>query len=519
MLYFTCDGIDGATLQQLEQVLVIGNDPVARGHVERILNDNGYVTTQGPLDTNDCIGGHLGIIVAIAQQGSVHDAACIEHVTNECRTSDSPLLVIAGANYDSTCLLGRDGICDLLRAPFASGDLLIRTQLLLSLRSRIREVGRLENQLQAAQRLECVGALAAGVTHEFNNLMCAVMGFAEMARDSGGTDIEALRECAEISYQTAQRAAATASNLLSFSRHAKTERMPGDLNDAISAAIKLSRSTVAQHGVQVAFKKSQLPVCFFAFGPMQQVFMNLILNGCQAMEKAASRELLVKATEDGESRIIISISDSGYGISPDNMESIFTPFFSTKTQCTAERKGSGLGLSIVDQVVRDHGGTVHVASEVGRGTTFTIRLPVGAPDQNQNDASSIVPESDAAKNRVLVVDDEEGSRRVQERLLSMRGHRVFAASSMSEAFALILSQNPELIVLDMIMPDSRGPENIRNIRSRGIETPILICTGQIDGDLIEQGLKAGANGVVTKPFSASEFFSAMEACMLKRAIA
>jgi two-component system cell cycle sensor histidine kinase/response regulator CckA len=518
MLYFTCDGVDGATLQQLEQVLVIGNDPLARGHVEQILNDHGYATKQAPLDANDCVSGHLGIIVAVAQAGSAHDAACIEQRANECRTASTPLLAIAGADYESKCLLGRDGICDFLRAPFAASDLLIRTHLLLGLRSRIREVGRLENQLAAAQRLECVGTLAAGVTHEFNNLMCAVMGFAEMARASGGTDLEALRECAEISYQTAQRAAATASNLLAFSHHAKTERMPGDLNDAIYAAIKLSRSTVAQHGVQVNFKRAQLPVCFFTFGPMQQVFMNLILNACQAMEEATSRELQVKAAADGDSRIIISVSDSGYGISPDNMESIFTPFFSTKTQCTSERKGSGLGLSIVDQVVRDHGGTVHVASEVGRGTTFTIRLPVGVPDQYQAETSG-VPASEVEQKRVLVVDDEEGSRRVLARLLSKRGHRVFTASSMAEAFPLLLSKNPELIVLDMIMPETRGPENIRNIREQGIETPILICTGQIDGDLIEQGLKAGAGGVVTKPFSASEFLNAMDACMRPRAVA
>ena len=518
MLYFTCDGVDGATLQQLEQVLVIGNDAVTRSHVERILNEHGYATTQAPLDASDCINGHQGIILAVAAEGSVHDAACIDQLTHACRTASTPLLVIAGADYESNCLLGRDGICDFLRAPFAPGDLLIRTHLLLSLRSRIREVGRLESQLEAAQRLECVGALAAGVTHEFNNLMCAVMGFAEMARDSGGTDLEALRECAEISYQTAQRAAATASNLLAFSQHAKTERMPGDLNEAIYAAIKLSRSTVAQHGVQVKFKRALLPVCFFAFGPLQQVFMNLILNACQAMEEATNRELHVTAAADGESRILITVSDSGYGISPDDMENIFTPFFSTKTQCTAERKGSGLGLSIVDQVVRDHDGTVHVASRVGRGTTFTIRLPVGVPSQQQDDAGS-VPAAEAGQKRVLVVDDEEGSRRVLARLLSKRGHRVFTASSMAEAFPMLLSQKPELIVLDMIMPSTRGPENIRNIRSQGIETPILICTGQIDGDLIEQGLKAGAGGVVTKPFSASEFLNAMDACMHQRAIA
>ncbi len=518
MLYFTCDGVDGATLQQLEQVLVIGNDPVARNHVDQILKSNGYATQQAPLDTDDAISSHSGIIVAVTQDDSAQDAARVEQLAEACRTTGTPLLVIAGAAYESECLLGHGGICDFLRVPFTGGDLLIRTQHLQGLRLRIREVGRLEGQLEAAQRLECVGALAAGVTHEFNNLMCAVMGFAEMARDGGGTDLEALRECAEISYQTAQRAAATASNLLAFSRHAKTERMPGDLNDAIAAAIKLACSTVAQHGIRVDFRRSQLPVCFFAFGPMQQVFMNLILNACQAMEDADRRELRIKAAVDGASRIIISISDSGYGISPENMESIFTPFFSTKTQCPSERKGSGLGLSVVDQVVRDHGGTVHVASELGQGTTFTIRLPVGEPDEGQGD-TDIVTASALDQKRVLVVDDEEGSRRVLERLLSKRGHRVHAASSMAEAFPILLSQKPELIVLDMIMPDSRGPENIRNIRSRGIKTPILICTGQIDGVLIEQGLAAGAEGVVTKPFSASEFFNAMDACMLQRTMA
>jgi CheY-like chemotaxis protein len=383
-----------------------------------------------------------------------------------------------------------------------------------------QELKLVREQLQSAQKYECVGALAAGVAHEFNNMMCSIMGFAELALDVKNTDNETLKESAEVSYETAKRASATAACLLAFSRQVKSSKAIGDVNDAIRGALRLLQRDLEKNGIKVDLSFGALPKSLYAQGPLQQVFVNLIINAWHAMmEVSGDRALSIKSWAEGNSRIYVSVSDTGPGIHPSKHEKIFEPFYTTKTSGKPnEGKGSGLGLVIVKEVVRDHNGTVRVESDEGKGACFTVTLPVdtGEIALNEERDSSATPADHPTGSRpysILVVDDEEPSRRIINRLLQRQGHEVFTASNMAEALVLLWSQKLDLIVLDLVMPGSNGPDNVRQLRDQEIDLPILICTGNTDTTLIQRALDAGANGVVMKPFSIEEFSTHMYSCL------
>ncbi len=427
----------------------------------------------------------------------------------------SPFLIVCDKGENVEWIAGLVEDRDFVRRPYASEDVLARVKILLKLNELHYQLSQAREQLVEAQKMGCIGALAAGVVHEFNNLMFAVMGFAELARAKGGTDIEALRESAEISYETAKRATATATSLLAFSRQSKALKSMGNINDAIRSAVHLLKNSIEKSGVVINMNLADLPEIQFAFGPMQQVFLNLVINAWHALDDAqGDRSISITSRYIEDDKIGVVVKDTGMGIPADIQKQIFDPFVTTKDSNAEDgRGGTGLGLSIVKEVIRDHSGLVRVKSKVGEGAEFEVVLPV-VNDDDLEDVVAVKPD-DIVKDKyaILIVDDEESNRIVLTRLIRKRGHEAYSAANMAEAMTLLSSKKIDLITMDMIMPNEDGATNIARLREEGIELPILICTGHSGRSVLDKGLEAGANGIVMKPFSAAEFMLEMEKCI------
>jgi two-component system cell cycle sensor histidine kinase/response regulator CckA len=514
MLYMRDEGGFSGKTEKPVRVLLAGG-PLAGNHaLARWLAQHGYAVAAAlPAEESAAIVDQApDLAIVLADLAEVDSFEVCRGLRADESTESVPVLLVCDRDTRVDWLEGMPGVFDVIREPYREDDLLARVRMLLKLKHLDDDVHNLQRQLYTSQKMECVGALTAGVAHEFNNLMCAVMGFAEMAKADGGTDLAALRESAEISYETAQRAAATAATILAFSRGKTDQKTVGSVNDVVWDAVRLLQKNMASAGITLRMDLGELPPTQFSAGPLQQVFLNLIINAWHAMLEATGERLVTVTTRcEHESRISISVRDTGVGIAVADQERIFTPFYTTKKGGAGSVAGSGLGLPLVLRVVKDHGGTVQLDSAPGKGACFTVLLPV----QGQTAAGSGTSPSALSirKRSVLIVDDEEGSRRVLMRLLLKRGHDCCAVASMAEAMSILLGRKFDLIVMDLILPESDGVTNIQRLREEGIATPILICTGQMDGDAIERGLQAGASGVVHKPFSAARFIATMNECL------
>lgn len=230
----------------------------------------------------------------------------------------------------------------------------------------------LEKRFVQAEKLASLGKLAASVVHEINNPMTAVATYADAllmrARTVPGTEAE--QEKLKRIVENSERILRFTRDLVAYSRPAQDLSAPLDLNEAVEVAIRFCEHVVKETGARVVRNLSPLPKVPGVRGNLVQVFVNLITNACHAMTEGG--QVTVSTLTEGDEAVVI-LSDTGEGIEPSHLEQIFEPFFTTK----AEGRGTGLGLSIVQGIIEKHGGQVRVESEVGRGTTFTIRLPLG----------------------------------------------------------------------------------------------------------------------------------------------
>ena len=236
---------------------------------------------------------------------------------------------------------------------------------------------RLEQQLQLAGRLAAVGELAAGVAHELNNPLAAVQAFAQLLSDKDDLE-ETVKSDVETIYREAQRATRITANLLRFARRNRPEKQLVSLNEAVEKSMELHAYRMNVNNIEVVTElEPDLPMTMADSDQMHQVFVNIITNAEQAMTEAHGRGRLSVKTQKAGKMIQITFTDSGPGISEDNLKSIFDPFFTSKDV----GKGTGLGLSICYGIVQEHGGYIYAKSKPGEGTTFTVEIPIVSEEQ------------------------------------------------------------------------------------------------------------------------------------------
>jgi signal transduction histidine kinase len=239
---------------------------------------------------------------------------------------------------------------------------------------QVSETDQLRKQLLQAQRLSSMGALASSVAHEFNNILTTIINYAKLGQRSQGKD-DLRTEALEKILKGSQRAATIVNSMLGFARNNSTQRELVDLVDLVEEVLILTDKDLSKHQVQVEKKYLSRPRAPVVAGQIEQILLNLVINARQAMPRGGRLKIEVRenqATQMAE----IRVSDTGVGIPPDQLRLIFEPFYTTKEPDENGHGGSGLGLSVCRQIIEQHQGRIRVESMVGKGATFTVKLPL-----------------------------------------------------------------------------------------------------------------------------------------------
>jgi PAS domain S-box-containing protein len=370
-----------------------------------------------------------------------------------------------------------------------------------------------EAQLRHAQKMEAVGQLAGGVAHDFNNLLLAVLGNAALAKQSVPQPTDIADYLGEIE-SAAQRAADLTKQLLAFSRQQPLRPISVDLNELTRGLMKMLRRLLPENIAIDLIPGHDLSSVSADPSQLEQVIVNLCVNARDAMEHGGrltmeTENVLINGrycethpwAKPGR-YVLLTVTDTGVGMSAEVRERAFEPFFTTK----GPQRGSGLGLSTVYGIVQQHEGMIHLYSERGVGTTFKIYLPASA-----RLATAIGDKLDSkppeGQETLLVVEDEERVRRAVVQILQRAGYRTIAAANGVEAIRLL--QNHEdpihLVLMDVVMPELGGAETWARMAGSRVGLRVLFTTGYAD-DYYLKHLPVDAD-VLEKPFRPEELLS------------
>src|SRR6516225_2474163 len=384
----------------------------------------------------------------------------------------------------------------------------------------ITEVKRLEEQLIQAEKLAAMGQMLAGVAHELNNPLTAILGASELLRERPGVD-ETTRKQLEMTHRQARRAARIVQNLLEFSRPASPQKKALDLNAVIERTLQLHEHSLRRNSIEVEFHPCPgLPVVVGDASQLIQVFLNLLNNAEQAIrEIRPSGRIQVRLVRAG-SRVLAAVEDDGAGVKPEVLPKLLDPFFTTKRP----GGGTGLGLSICLSIVREHGGDIEAESLPRGGAAFTVSLPASFQEKARN----VRRESDSSgagewraltpallKDRtIMVLDDEESIRSLLSEGLAAHGMKVDCAANAEEALQLILGGKYDAVLCDLKLAGS-GP----NSDGYGVAQRLKIAGGAnkpeviyMSGDVAGEGQGSSAMASVRrlqKPFRISDVLNVL----------
>jgi signal transduction histidine kinase len=240
------------------------------------------------------------------------------------------------------------------------------------------ETDQLRQQLLQAQKLSSVGALASSVAHEFNNILTTIINYAKLAQKSNQEEATRAQALEKI-LKGSQRAATIINSMLGFARNTATQREMTDIISLVEEILVLADKDLSKHRVQVEKKYHGRPKAYVVPAQIEQVLLNLIINARQAMPRGG--RLVIDARENVRTQLVeLSISDTGIGIPPERLRLIFEPFYTTKEPDANGHGGTGLGLSVCRQIIEQHHGRIRVESLVGKGSMFTVKLPMRAEE-------------------------------------------------------------------------------------------------------------------------------------------
>jgi signal transduction histidine kinase len=241
----------------------------------------------------------------------------------------------------------------------------------------VTETETLRAQLLQAQRLSSVGELASSIAHEFNNILTTIINSAKLGMRN--PDAAEKQQAFERVVKAGQRAANIASGMLGFARKSSSHRQNCDIARLVEEVLILTEKDLGKHRIHVETRFVVRPTAWVVPGQIEQILVNLVINARQAMPVGGRLKLEVREHRPTET-VEVSVSDTGVGISPDQLRQIFEPFFTTKQPDEYGRGGTGLGLSVCRQIIENHQGRIRVESVVGKGSTFTLKLPKRLPD-------------------------------------------------------------------------------------------------------------------------------------------
>ncbi len=388
------------------------------------------------------------------------------------------------------------------------------------LSSDVTERIELQAQLRQAQKMEAIGRLAGGVAHDFNNLLSVIDVFTHIALDSLPEGSPARDDLAEV-LRASSRAAELTAKLLTFSRHRAREAHATDLN-AVVADMSRMVDRLVRDDIRVTTRLADgLWKVDVDPGGVEQVLLNLVVNAHDAMPSGG--QLVIETTnvvlEDalrmrfgrmiapGE-YVVLAVSDTGIGMSDDVQERAFDPFFTTK----AAGEGTGLGLSVCFGIVDQAGGYIGVYSEVGQGTVFRVYLPRAAGEQERR-AVAVPAGARGGTERIAVVEDDDQVRAAMVRTLERLGYSVVEVVDADAVAAVTALEGLDLLVTDVMMPNTSGPALVREARLVHADLRVLYVSGYATGAAAQRSLIEPGAPLLEKPFTAAALARAVRAVL------
>jgi two-component system cell cycle sensor histidine kinase/response regulator CckA len=394
---------------------------------------------------------------------------------------------------------------------------------LLGVALDISDRRRLEEQLRHSQKMEALGRLAGGVAHDFNNLLTVITGFSGITLASLAADDPNREHIVEIA-QAADSAASLTRQLLAFSRRTMIEPVVLDLNGIVGDMETMLRRLIGEDVHLATTLDPALRHLRGDVGLVSQVLMNLAVNARDAMPVGGRLTIATRNVDLDDAYaqahpgalpgpyVSLVVSDTGAGMSPEVQARAFEPFFTTK----AVGRGSGLGLAVVHGIVEQSGARIELESEVGSGTTFTIHFPaVEDPVPARPPATS---ESLAGSGLILLVEDEDGVRKLARMILEHNGYTVIEAASGEEALRLLeqLSGPLDLLVTDVVMPGIDGGDVAQAVTRRFPGAKVLYLSGYTSDAVVRYGIQHHEVAFLQKPFSERSLAAKVRDVLLER---
>jgi CheY-like chemotaxis protein len=474
------------------------------------------------------------------------------------------VMITALEDLDSINRAYEVGATDFITKPIKWIILVQRVRYMIRAVQMNMERNRLQQELQHAQRLKAIGTLAAGIAHDFKNLLQIIQGSVELlllnksAEDPDYADLQEIFSTSRIGHELVQQ-------MLAYSRSLKSEKKPTDLNAQISrTGQRLQKSLPESITVQLRLDE-ELPSVAVDAVQMEQVLMNLATNARDAMPQGGTLGIQTSTIELTEAYcrrhpktrpgkyVSLRVSDTGEGMEPGTRDRIFEPFFSTKEV----GKGTGLGLSMVYGIVQNHDGLIICNSRPSQGSTFNVLLPLhsgqalpqpvslkkSAPEvkprkgpaepkivsektaseepaaekivPEENDPKEVAGKKTASKETILLVDDEHLIRKFGKRRLEFEGYSVFTASDGEEALELYREKidRIDLVLLDLMMPGIGGKQCLTEILQLNPQAKIVIASAYSPGDGSLQELIKMASGHLRKPYLSEQLLQVVRSTL------
>jgi PAS domain S-box-containing protein len=398
-------------------------------------------------------------------------------------------------------LIDQDDVC---------GRILTVSTNITYLKEAEEEKKKLQHQLILIQKMEAVGTLAGGVAHDFNNILMGLQGYLSMLLYDMSPD-HPYRTKLENMDNYVRRGSDLTRQLLGFARGGKYDVKPTNINELVGKSVDLFGRTRKEISIYRNFAEDAWTVDVDQ-GQIDQVFLNLFINASQAMPGGGDLDLQTENVSFSETDekpagvttgryVRISVTDNGVGMDSKILERIFEPFFTTKQKGT----GTGLGLASVYGIIKNHGGSIHVFSEPGKGTTFHIYLP--ATDHQPDVSEEKKDEVFTGGETILVVDDEPINIAVMQEMLEMLHYRVLLAGSGQEAVAVYMVKQKEIdiVILDMVMPGISGGRTFDLLREINPDVGVILASGYSAEGEARKIINRGCWGFIQKPFKLQEF--------------
>ncbi len=442
------------------------------------------------------------------------------------------LVVVAGLAWWATDRFVLRDVRTLLQATerLGAGDLTVRTgsegrsiemaRLSASFDQMASRLEERQSREAQAQKLESIGQLAGGVAHDFNNLLTAIIGNAELARDSLPPSSPARREL-DAALDAADRSAALTRQLLAFARHTELAPRVVRVDTLLHAVSALLRRLIGEHITLSVDAGDDLRPAKIDASSVEQAIVNLVVNARDAMPAGGqvvitARNVLVQGGDNDHAHgvptgewIVITVRDTGSGMPRDVLDHAFEPFFTTKPV----GKGTGLGLAMVYGTVVQHSGHLWVESAPGHGTAVRLFFPPAQAGAEPDPLAPVVPRSPVVTGRaVLLVEDERAVRALVARVLGANGFEVIQAEDGEDALAqcdAALLARIDLVVTDVVMPKLGGPELISALRERRPDLPVLFMSGYRENHTLDAVIESEHTGFLPKPFTPGVLLSAV----------